>query len=67
MRSYWCQDFEENLSEIIATLLTSKYPHSSPNKRKRPLKGNAAQNSTPTADQVSCNAKLWHRRKCSRN
>lgn len=50
---YWCQDFEENLSENIAALLTSKYPHSSPNKRKRPLKSNAAQNATPTAEQVS--------------
>lgn len=52
-RRYWCQDYEENLSEIIAALLTSKYPHSSPNKRKRPLKSNTAQNSSPTADQVS--------------
>lgn len=53
MYRYWCQDFEENLSEIIASLLTSKYPNSSPNKRKRPLKGSSNQNSSPTADQVS--------------
>lgn len=50
---YWCQDFEETLSEIIAGLLTSKYPNSSPNKRKRPLKGSSNQNISPSADQVN--------------
>lgn len=49
---FWCQRSEEKLSEIIASLLTSKYPSSSPNKRKRPLKGSSALNSTPSADQV---------------
>lgn len=50
---YWCQEFEETLSEIIASLLTSKYQNSSPNKRKRPQKNTAAQNTSPTSDQVS--------------
>lgn len=49
---YWCQEFEEKLSEIIANLLTSKYPSSSPNKRKRPPKNSSAQNTLPTSDQV---------------
>lgn len=50
---FWCQRCEEKLSETIASLLTSKYPTSSPNKRKRPLKSNSAMNSSPSADQVS--------------
>lgn len=50
---YWCQDFEETLSETIAALLTSKCRHQSPNKRKRPLKSNAGLSATPTSDQVS--------------
>ncbi|XP_037957894.1 integrator complex subunit 3 homolog isoform X2 [Teleopsis dalmanni] len=49
---FWCQRGEEKLSEIIASLLTSKYPSSSPNKRKRPLKNTAAAlTSAPSADQ----------------
>ncbi|XP_041566080.1 integrator complex subunit 3 homolog isoform X5 [Drosophila elegans] len=60
---FWCQRYEEKLSEIIASLLTSKYPSSSPNKRKRPSKGNIVASSTPSADQV-----LYHlehyRRSC---
>jgi len=50
---FWCQHNEEKLSEIIASLLTSKYPSSSPNKRKRPLKSALAANVAPSADQVS--------------
>lgn len=49
---FWCQDSEEVLSEIIANLLTSKYPNSSPNKRKRPLKSQTAMNSSPSSDQL---------------
>lgn len=50
---YWCQEYEETLSEMIASLLTSKYQNSSPNKRKRPTKNVIAQNTSPTSDQVS--------------
>lgn len=50
---FWCQDYEEKLSEIIANLLISKYQNSSPNKRKRSMKNNSTQNTAPTADQVS--------------
>uniref|UniRef100_A0A1A9V9I8 SOSS complex subunit A homolog n=1 Tax=Glossina austeni TaxID=7395 RepID=A0A1A9V9I8_GLOAU len=60
---FWCQRGEEKLSEIIASLLTSKYPSSSPNKRKRPLKGSSAVNSSPSADQV-LNHLEHYRRSC---
>ncbi|CAO1333223.1 unnamed protein product [Diamesa tonsa] len=49
---YWCVDYEEKISEIIASLLTSKYPTNSPTKRKRPLKSSATSNSVPTSDQL---------------
>lgn len=50
---FWCQDYEEQLSEIIGNLLASKYQNNSPNKRKRTLKNNSTQNNnSPTSDQV---------------
>lgn len=48
----WCEEFEGKLSEIIAGLLTSKYPATSPNKRKRPLKSSPLQHSTPSSEQI---------------
>ncbi|XP_055593273.1 integrator complex subunit 3 homolog [Uranotaenia lowii] len=48
----WCEEYEGKLSEIIANLLTSKYPSSSPNKRKRPLKSSPLQNCTPSSEQI---------------
>uniref|UniRef100_A0A1B0G4J6 Ints3-like C-terminal domain-containing protein n=1 Tax=Glossina morsitans morsitans TaxID=37546 RepID=A0A1B0G4J6_GLOMM len=62
---FCCQRGEEKLSEIIASLLTSKYPSSSPNKRKRPLKGRSAVNRSPSADQVLNH--LEHYRKSCRH
>jgi len=32
---YWCQEHEEKLGELMASLLSSRYPNISPNKRKR--------------------------------
>lgn len=55
---YWCNEFEEQLSEMIANLLTSRYENSSPNKRKRALKNSSTQNTAPTSDQVC------HKTKC---
>ncbi|XP_062710904.1 integrator complex subunit 3 homolog isoform X3 [Aedes albopictus] len=59
----WCENYEEKLSEIIAGLLQSKYPASSPNKRKRPLKSSPLQHCTPSSEQI-----LYHlehfRRSC---
>ncbi|EDV59943.1 integrator complex subunit 3 homolog [Drosophila erecta] len=60
---FWCQRYEEKLSEIIASLLTSKYPSSSPNKRKRPPKGISVSTSIPSADQV-LNHLEHYRRSC---
>ncbi|XP_041673987.1 integrator complex subunit 3 homolog isoform X3 [Drosophila eugracilis] len=60
---FWCQRYEEKLSEIIASLLTSKYPSLSPNKRKRPSKGNSVSGSTPSADQI-LNHLEHYRRSC---
>lgn len=48
----WCEEYEGKLSEIIAGLLQSKYPASSPNKRKRPLKSSPLQHSTPSSEQI---------------
>nr|XP_036677305.1 integrator complex subunit 3 homolog isoform X3 [Drosophila suzukii] len=58
---FWCQRYEEKLSEIIASLLTSKYPSSSPNKRKRPSKGTSISNSSPSADQVLSHLEHYRR------
>lgn len=59
----WCEEYEGKLSEIIANLLTSKYPQNSPNKRKRPLKSSPSQNCSPSSEQI-----LYHlehfRRSC---
>ncbi|KAH8240296.1 hypothetical protein KR038_007545 [Drosophila bunnanda] len=60
---FWYQRYEEKLSEIIASLLTSKYPSSSPNKRKRPSKGGSIVTSSPSADQV-LNHLEHYRRSC---
>uniref|UniRef100_A0A0K8U3V3 Integrator complex subunit 3 n=1 Tax=Bactrocera latifrons TaxID=174628 RepID=A0A0K8U3V3_BACLA len=58
---FWCQRGEEKLSEIIASLLTSKYPSSSPNKRKRLTKGSSAMSSLPSADQVLSHLEHYRR------
>uniref|UniRef100_A0A336LPS8 SOSS complex subunit A homolog n=1 Tax=Culicoides sonorensis TaxID=179676 RepID=A0A336LPS8_CULSO len=49
---YWCIEHEERCSEIIASLLTSKYPINSPNKRKRPLKSATNTGSSPSSEQL---------------
>lgn len=48
----WCEEYEGKLSEIIANLLTSKYPQNSPSKRKRPLKSSPSQNCSPSSEQI---------------
>ncbi|XP_055295338.1 integrator complex subunit 3 homolog [Sitodiplosis mosellana] len=58
---FWCQDYEEKLSEFIANLLISKYQNSSPNKRKRSLKNNSTQNTAPTAEQLLCHLEHFRR------
>ncbi|XP_071055409.1 integrator complex subunit 3 homolog [Onthophagus taurus] len=48
MIKYWCDSDLDKLGELIATLLSTRYPATSPNKRKR-AKISAA---VPSADQV---------------
>ncbi|XP_012285254.1 integrator complex subunit 3 isoform X2 [Orussus abietinus] len=48
---YWCRDYEEKLAELLANLLSARYPATSPNKRKRT---GAKHNQTgpPSGEQV---------------
>ncbi|XP_048513843.1 integrator complex subunit 3 isoform X2 [Athalia rosae] len=32
---YWCREYEDKLGELVANLLSTRYPATSPNKRKR--------------------------------
>lgn len=50
---YWCRDYEEKLGELLANLLSTRYPATSPNKRKRSGgKQNQQQSGLPTGEQV---------------
>lgn len=50
---HWCCDYEEKLGELLATLLSTRYPATSPNKRKRSGgKQNQQQAGPPTGEQV---------------
>ncbi|XP_063229755.1 integrator complex subunit 3 isoform X2 [Bacillus rossius redtenbacheri] len=52
---HWCREHQEKLGELIAALLTSRYPNTFPNKRKRGSGGGqkvAANTGPPTAEQV---------------
>ncbi|XP_020292373.1 integrator complex subunit 3 isoform X2 [Pseudomyrmex gracilis] len=50
---YWCRNYEEKLGELLATLLSTRYPATSPNKRKRSGgKQNQQQAGPPTGEQV---------------
>lgn len=54
---YWCREHEEKLGELMASLLSSRYPNTSPNKRKRGGGGanratSGASAGPPTAEQV---------------
>lgn len=59
---YWCIEHLDKVGELIAGLLSTRYPATSPNKRKR--SGNKSLSSTvPSADQVL--GHLDRIRKCS--
>lgn len=48
---YWCDEYMDKVGELISGLLSTRYPATSPNKRKR--SGNKSLSSTvPSADQV---------------
>ncbi|CAG5083395.1 Similar to Ints3: Integrator complex subunit 3 (Mus musculus) [Cotesia congregata] len=50
---YWCRDYEDKLGELLANLLSTRYPATSPNKRKRAgAKQNQQQSGPPTGEQV---------------
>ncbi|XP_015591743.1 integrator complex subunit 3 isoform X3 [Cephus cinctus] len=50
---YWCRDYEDKLAELLANLLSTRYPATSPNKRKRSgAKHNQQSNGPPTGEQV---------------
>ncbi|XP_014216661.1 integrator complex subunit 3 [Copidosoma floridanum] len=48
---YWCREYEEKLSELLSSLLCTRYPPCSPNKRKRSaVKQN--QSNLPSGEQL---------------
>ncbi|XP_013140527.1 PREDICTED: integrator complex subunit 3 homolog [Papilio polytes] len=49
---YWCQDFEDKVGDLLSVLLSTRYPGTSPNKRKRPGKQSIPPNAPPSAEQV---------------
>ncbi|XP_043495860.1 integrator complex subunit 3 isoform X4 [Polistes fuscatus] len=49
---YWCRDYEDKLGELLANLLSTRYPATSPNKRKRSGAKNHQQSGPPTGEQV---------------
>ncbi|XP_014475902.1 PREDICTED: integrator complex subunit 3 isoform X3 [Dinoponera quadriceps] len=49
---YWCRDYEEKLGELLANLLSARYPATSPNKRKRSGGKQNQQSGPPTGEQV---------------
>ncbi|KAL6439905.1 hypothetical protein ACFW04_004134 [Cataglyphis niger] len=49
---YWCRDYEEKLGELLANLLSTRYPATSPNKRKRTGAKQNQQSGPPTGEQV---------------
>lgn len=51
---YWCQDYEDKVGDLVSVLLSTRYPGTSPNKRKRPGKHSIPPNAPPSAELVSC-------------
>lgn len=50
---YWCQDYEDKVGDLVSVLLSTRYPGTSPNKRKRPGKHSIPPNAPPSAELVS--------------
>lgn len=50
---YWCQDYEDKVGDLVSVLLSTRYPGTSPNKRKRPGKHSISPNAPPSAESVS--------------
>ncbi|XP_047996215.1 integrator complex subunit 3 homolog [Leguminivora glycinivorella] len=49
---YWCQDYEDKVGDMVSVLLSTRYPGTSPNKRKRPGKHSIPPNAPPSAELV---------------
>lgn len=49
---FWCQDYEDKVGDLISVLLSTRYPGTSPNKRKRPGKHSIQPNAPPSAELV---------------
>lgn len=49
---YWAAEHEDKFAELVGSLLNSRYPGTSPNKRKRGAKASSNASGPPTADQV---------------
>ncbi|KAK6631392.1 hypothetical protein RUM43_000169 [Polyplax serrata] len=59
---YWALEHEDKFAELVGSLLNSRYPGTSPNKRKRGAKSISNHSGLPTADQVLSH--LDHLRQC---
>ncbi|XP_075979679.1 integrator complex subunit 3 [Anticarsia gemmatalis] len=49
---YWCQDYEDKVADLVAILLSTRYPGTSPNKRKRSGKHSIPPNAPPSVESV---------------
>lgn len=48
---YWCDEYMDKVGELVSGLLSTRYPATSPNKRKR-SGGKSLSSTVPSADQV---------------
>ncbi|XP_068912669.1 integrator complex subunit 3 homolog [Tenebrio molitor] len=48
---YWCDEYIDKVAELISSLLSTRYPSTSPNKRKR-TGGKTLSATVPSSDQV---------------
>lgn len=61
---FWCQDYMDKLGELISSLLSTRHPATSPNKRKRSgTKSQSSSQGAPASDLVL--GHLEQLRKCS--
>lgn len=49
---YWCREYEDKLAELLANLLSTRYPATSPNKRKRTGAKHNQQSSLPSGELI---------------
>ncbi|XP_056642787.1 integrator complex subunit 3 homolog [Diorhabda sublineata] len=49
---FWCDEYIDKVAELISSLLSTRYPSTSPNKRKRSSASKTLSATVPSADQV---------------